>query len=186
MIVQGPINIWCGFCRLISRLFGQVIVHAEKQFQFVTVKETLTVLINEYMPLNCMLIKGYAFQLLAVGEPHKRPERVLDLRSLSRGRFDELDECCRLGTNQKEIGLIGPVSHHPSCNCPRLLLEARWMPPHQLNDGERDSEIPLRTGCDTAALNMFKQMATGARMDSCVPDSLFEQRAKCGKSRIGG
>jgi hypothetical protein len=138
------------------------------------------------MQLNCMLIKWHAFQLFAVGEPHQRPERMLDLRPLSRGRFDELDECCRLGTNQKEIGLIGPVSHHPSCNCPRPSSEARWLPPHQLIDGERDSEIPLRTGCDTAALNMSMQMAAGAWMDSCVPDSLFEQRAKCGKSRIGG
>jgi molybdenum cofactor biosynthesis enzyme MoaA len=133
-----------------------------------------------------MLKKWHAIQLFAVGEPLQRPERVPDLRSLSRGRFDELDERCRLGTNQKEIGLIGPVSHHPSCNCLRLSSEARWLTPSLLKVGERDSEIPLRTGCDTAALNIFMQMAAGARMDRCVPDSLFEQRAKCGKSRIGG
>lgn len=137
------------------------------------------------MPLHCMLIKWHADQLHAEGELHQRSERVLDLRPLSRGRFDELDESCRLGANQKEIGLIGATSHY-SCNHTRFDSETRWLLPHLLGDESKDPEIPLRTGCDAAALNILNQMAAGARMDRCAPDLLFEQRAKCGKSRIGG
>jgi molybdenum cofactor biosynthesis enzyme MoaA len=132
-----------------------------------------------------MHIRWHADHLNAVGELHQRPELVLDLRPLSRGRFDEQNKRCRLGTNQKGIGLIGAVSHHP-CNRQRFTSEDWWWPPRLLKDAEIDSKIPLRTGCDAAALSILTQMAPGARVDYCAPDSLFEQRAKCGKSRIGG
>jgi hypothetical protein len=132
-----------------------------------------------------MHIRWHADHLNAVGELHQRPELVLDLRPLSRGRFDEQDKRCRFGTNQKKIGLIGAVSHHP-CNRPRFRSEDRWLPPRLLKDAESYSKIPLRTGCDAAALSILIQMASGARRDRCAPGSLFEQRAKCGKSRIGG
>ena len=129
--------------------------HAGRQIQSVTVKETLTVHINEYIPLHCMHIRWHADRFIAAGE------------------------------YQKEIGLIGAVCHHP-CNRPISESKARRLPPHRLKDGAKDSEIPILTGCDAAALNVFIQMAAGTRMDRCAPDSLFEQRAKCGKSRIGG
>jgi hypothetical protein len=160
-------------------------VHAGKLIQSVTVKETLTVHINEYIPLHCMHIRWHADRFIAAGEYHQRPERVLNLIPLGCCRNDDLNMHCRLAPNQKEIGLIGAVSHHP-CNRPIFRSKARRLPLHWPRDGAGHSEIPLRTGCDAAALSTFTQMAAGARMDRCAPDLLFEQRAKCGKSRIGG
>ena len=119
-----------------------------------------------------MLIKWHDDQRIADGEPHQRPEPDLDLRPLSRRTFDELDMCCRLGTSQKEIGLIDAVSHHP-CNHPKLASEVRWLPAHLLKDGARDSEIPLRTGCDAAALSKFTQMAGRGQDGSLRPGFAF-------------
>jgi hypothetical protein len=153
--------------------------------QPITVKETLTVQINENMPLHCMHIRWHGDQVIAVGDFYQRPERALDLRLLSCGGRDELENRCRFGTHPDDDGSIGAFIHHP-CHHPPLTPEVGWLSPHPLNDEETDSEIPLRTGCDPAALGIINQMADRARIDPYVPDSLFEQRAKCGKSRIGG
>ena len=128
--------------------------------QPITVKETLTVQINEYMPLHCMHIRWHGDQLIAVGDLYQRPERVMDLKLLSCGRFDQLENRRRLGTNPAETGLIGALIPFP-CQHPRLISEAGWLHPHPLKNEEPDSEIPLRTGCDTAALSILSQMAAG-------------------------
>jgi hypothetical protein len=128
--------------------------------QPITVKETLTVSMNEYMPLHCLHIRWHGDHLIAVCDFFQRPERVLDLRLLSCGRSDEVENLYRLGTNQEETGLIGAAIHCPR-NHPRSTLDARWLPPHPLKDEGKDLEIPLRTGCDTAALGIFNQMAAG-------------------------
>jgi hypothetical protein len=132
-----------------------------------------------------MHLRWHADQLIAVGAFHQLPERVLDLRPLSCCRYNELNKRSRLETNPAEIGLIGADIHYP-CNHPSFPAEYRCPPPRRLKDEGGDSTIPLRTGCDAAALSIVNQMAAGDRMDRCAPDSLFEQRAKCGKSRIGG
>lgn len=116
---------------------------------------------NEYMPLNCMPIRWHADRLIDAGEFHHGPERVLDLRPLNCGRFDELGRDRRSATNQNKNGLIGIVAHHP-CNQPGSVLEARWLPPHLLKDEGNDSEIPLRTGCYAAALRIPSKWPPGA------------------------
>ena len=111
--------------------------------------------------------RWHADQLIDAGEFHHGPERVLDLRPLSRGRFDELGRRRRSGANQNKYGLIGTVTHH-SCNQPKSISEARWLPPHLLMDEGKYSEIPLRTGCDIAALRIPSKWPAGAWMDFCA------------------
>ena len=148
-----------------------------------TVKETLTVHINEYMPLHCMHIRWHGDQLIAVGDFYQLPERALDLRLLSCGRLDELENHCRLETNPEETGLTDALTPH-ACHHPSQSSEAGWLPP--LKDGVTDSEIPLRTGCEAAALRIFNQMAAGPGWILASRICSLNSVQKCGKSRIGG
>ena len=137
------------------------------------------------MPLHCMHIRWHGDQLFAVGGLYQRPERVLNLRLLSCSRWNELEDHCRLRAIPEKTGLIGSLIHHPGHH-PPLKSEAGWLPPHPLKDEDTNSEIPLRTGCDTAALSIFYQMATGPGWIVASRIRSLNSVQKCGKSRIGG
>jgi molybdenum cofactor biosynthesis enzyme MoaA len=144
----------------------------------------LTVFNIEYMPIGCTYIDRHVDQLTGVGKCHQRPERALDLDSLSRGRLDEPVKRW-LDATQKEIGLIAAVNQH-SCNRLRLIQVGLCLHSHLPEDEAIYFKIPLRTGCDRAARSKLIQKAIGAQPVSCAPQWLFEQRVQCGKSRIGG
>jgi hypothetical protein len=105
-----------------------------------------------------MHIRWHGEQLIAVSDIYQRPERALDLRLPSYGRFDEVENRCRLEINPEETGLTDAPTPH-ACHHPSLTSKAGWLPP--LDDEATDSEIPLRTGCDAAALSILDQMAAG-------------------------
>jgi hypothetical protein len=131
-----------------------------------------------------MHIDGHVDQLDSVGEFQQRPERVLDLNPLSRGRMEESVKCW-LGATPKEIGLIDAACHY-SCNRSQMMQASQRLYPHRLSDEACHSEIPLCTGCGKAARSKSIQNAIGARTANRAPQWLFERRVKCGKSRIGG
>ncbi|MFZ1986694.1 MAG: GTP 3',8-cyclase MoaA [Desulfatitalea sp.] len=150
------------------------------------IREALTVRFIEYMPIGCRNMWD-AGKFVSIDEIRLRLERVMDLYPLNRRAYDGPAKRYRLGTTQGEIGLIGAVSHHFCRSCNRLRLTAEGkLRPCLLRDEEIDIKVPLRSGCDEAALMDRIQMAVRTKVNHHPTDRIFEQGAQRGMSRIGG